>query len=575
MALEGLQLGQYKLLRLLGSGGMGEVYLAEDARINQYVAIKVSRTEASTYPNSNTVPDTIRLFQREARAIAQLEHPHILSLLSYGEEYVAGNMLIYIVMPYRREGSFANWLQQRGENELLSGEDSAYFIAQAADALQYVHEHHIVHQDVKPSNFLLRAKKDSPQRPDLLLADFGIARLSTSTASVSQSIRGTPAYMAPEQWSGQPVYATDQYALAVLAYELLTGHSPFAGRQEQVMYQHFHVQPQPPSIINPQLSRDIDAVILKALAKQPENRFHSIAAFAAALQEAIAGLDASTIIKPLVPPNKSDTLLAAPTLHSSLNRTVPITDANRQEQITHPVVRNSEAGAPGTFAPTPTETYHPSSHNGKRGISTGTAILLVGFVLVLLFGGFGFYYLHTMNPPSSPTQAITTTPTTPLINASSTASANALTNANSTATANALTNANATATASTLNNTPTVVPTPSNTHVQLQHSYSGTASGYADGAVTFTLNSEDQQGNVTMNTTFQQLSGAQKIASYTCQGSLTLDRHLNLQCSNITDPTYVLTIRGYVYPDGHMEGTETATNTNDPSYNHVYNWKTN
>ena len=176
MALEGLQLGQYKLLRLLGSGGMGEVYLAEDARINQYVAIKVSRTETSTYPNSNTMQDTIRLFQREARAIAQLEHPHILSLLSYGEEQVAGNMLIYIVMPYRREGSFASWLQQRGENELLSVEDSAYFIAQAADAIQYVHENRIVHQDVKPSNFLLRAKKDSPQRPDLLLADFGIAR---------------------------------------------------------------------------------------------------------------------------------------------------------------------------------------------------------------------------------------------------------------------------------------------------------------------------------------------------------------------------------------------------------------
>ncbi len=572
MALEGLQLGQYKLLRLLGSGGMGEVYLAEDARINQYVAIKVSRTEASTYPNSNTIQDTIRLFQREARAIAQLEHPHILSLLSYGEEYVAGNMLIYIVMPYRREGSFANWLQQHGEHELLSVEDSAYFIAQAADALQYVHEHHIVHQDVKPSNFLLRANKDAPQRPDLLLADFGIARLSTSTASVSHAIRGTPAYMAPEQWSGEPVYATDQYALAVLAYELLTGHPPFVGRQEQVMYQHFHVQPQPPSVFNPQLSRDIDAVILKALAKQPENRFHSIAAFAAALQEAIAGLDASTIIKPLVPPNKSDTLLAAPTLHSSLNRTVPVTDANRQEQITPPIVRNSESGAPGTFAPTPTETYHPSSHNGKRGISTGTAILLVGFVLVLLFGSFGFYYLHTMNPPSSPAQTLTNTPTTQLTNASSTASANALTNANSTATANALTNNNATATASTLNNTPTVVTTPSNTYVQLQHSYSGTASGYADGAVTFTLNSEDQQGNVTMNTTFQQLTGAQKIASYTCQGSLALDRHLNLQCSNITDPTYVLTVQGYVYPDGHMEGTETATNTNDPSYNHVYNW---
>ena len=147
-----------------------------------------------------------------------------------------------------------------------------------------------------------------------------------------------------------------------------------------------------------------------------------------------------------------------------------------------------------------------------------------------------------------------------------------LTGANSTATANALNNADATATASALHTTPTVITTPTSAYVKLQHSYSGTASGYADGAITFTLNAEDQQGNVTMTTTFQQLTGAQKIASYTCQGLVTLDRHLKLQCSNITDPTYDLTIQGYVYPDGHMAGTETATHTNDPSYPHMYNW---
>src|SRR5579863_2597034 len=117
MALEGLQLGQYRLLRLLGSGGMGEVYLAEDARINQQVAIKVSRTEALTYPNSSTTQDAIRLFQREAKAIARLDHPYILSLFSYGEENVNGTTFIYIVMPYRHEGSFANWLQERNDQK--------------------------------------------------------------------------------------------------------------------------------------------------------------------------------------------------------------------------------------------------------------------------------------------------------------------------------------------------------------------------------------------------------------------------------------------------------------------------
>ena len=108
MALEGLQLGQYRLLHLLGSGGMGEVYLAEDARINQQVAIKVNRSEVSSYPRGESAQDGVRLFQREARAIAKLDHPHILPLFGYGEELLNGMTLIYIVMPFRPEGSFAD-----------------------------------------------------------------------------------------------------------------------------------------------------------------------------------------------------------------------------------------------------------------------------------------------------------------------------------------------------------------------------------------------------------------------------------------------------------------------------------
>src|SRR5689334_19681685 len=125
MSLEGQQIDRYRILRLLGSGGMGEVYLAEDARINQQVAIKVSRTEATPYPNTSIAQDAVRLFRREARAIAQLDHPYILSLFNYGEEIVNGMTLIYIVMPYRREGSFVNWLQQRRDHELLSIQDVA------------------------------------------------------------------------------------------------------------------------------------------------------------------------------------------------------------------------------------------------------------------------------------------------------------------------------------------------------------------------------------------------------------------------------------------------------------------
>src|SRR5579884_2239964 len=276
MPLEGLQLGHYQLVRLIGSGGMGEVYLAEDTRIRRRVAIKVVRAEASPYPDENATREAARLFQREMRAITVLDHPHILPLFDFGEETINKNTLTYMVMPFRPEGSLADWLQQRGTSEVLSPQDVSYFLQQAADALQHAHDHQLIHQDAKPSNFLIRSRASNPSRPDLLLADFGIAKFTTATATASQSIRGTPAYMAPEQWDGQPIAASDQYALAIMAYQLLTGRPPFLGGLSQVMRQHFTAQPQPPSTLNPRIPPALDAVILRALAKTPSERFSSV-----------------------------------------------------------------------------------------------------------------------------------------------------------------------------------------------------------------------------------------------------------------------------------------------------------
>src|SRR6266568_6506171 len=215
MLITGQQLDHYRLVRLLGSGGMGDVYLAEDARIEQQVAIKVIRAEVGPYPNAGANQEAARLFQREARAIVKLDHPHILPLYDYGEERLGNMTIIYLVMPYRQEGSLADWLRQRGQAGLLSPPEVAHIVRQAASALQHAHDRQIVHQDVKPSNFLIRQRPEKPTRPDLLLADFGVARFSTATASASQTVRGTPTYMAPEQWEGHPVPASDQYALAI------------------------------------------------------------------------------------------------------------------------------------------------------------------------------------------------------------------------------------------------------------------------------------------------------------------------------------------------------------------------
>ena len=286
MAIEELQNSRYKLLRLLGTGGMGEVYLMEDMRVNRQVAIKVIRSEGAAYPDSHVAKEAARLFQREARAIAALEHPNILPLYDFGEEVRDGTTMTYIVMPFCTEGTLADWLRQRSSATLLSPLDIVYLVEQAAEGLQNAHDHHVIHLDVKPSNFLLRTNTKNRNRPFLLLADFGVARSSATVANSSRTIRGTPTSMAPEQWGSSPVPATDQYALAVMAYELLTGRPPFIGSMEQLMYQHFSAQPLPPSTFNSRLPAAMDSVILRALAKKPEDRFPTITAFAAALEQA-------------------------------------------------------------------------------------------------------------------------------------------------------------------------------------------------------------------------------------------------------------------------------------------------
>lgn len=287
MLLTGLQLGHYRLTRQIGSGAMSEVYLAEDTRIARQVAVKVVRSEASPYPDAEATREVERLFQREMQVISKLDHPQILPLYDFGDEKIQDTIYTYMVMPYRSEGSLADWLRKQ-QGALLSAEDVSHLLTQAADALQYAHDQGLVHQDVKPSNFLMRQRTGHPNRPDLLLADFGIAKIAGNASTSSQNTRGTPSYMPPEQWDAQPVPASDQYALAIMTYQLLTGRLPFLGTPMQIMQQHCNTPPAPPSRLNPRLSDALDAVLLRALAKKPEERFPSISLFAQAFRQALA-----------------------------------------------------------------------------------------------------------------------------------------------------------------------------------------------------------------------------------------------------------------------------------------------
>jgi len=424
MPLEGLQLGHYRLLQLIGQGGMSDVYLAEDLRIPRQVAIKVIRVEGTSYPNHQEAQETARLFQREARAVAKLDHPNILPLFEYGEEVVNGITLTYLVMPYCPEGSLLTLLNRRTDSEPLPLQDVDHIIRQAAEALQYAHDQQIIHRDVKPSNFLIRGRSGGARIPNLLLADFGLAKLTNLSATMSQSIRGTPTYMAPEQWSGSPVPATDQYALAVMAYELLTGRPPFEGTQQQMMFHHLMTQPQPPSRYNPRFSPDMDAVLLRALAKKPEDRFPSVSAFADAFSQALKGqqqpaADPRPIAqKPLAQPPSP---VSSPGMPTTLPPVSPV-----PELISMP-----SRPTPGSTSPPP----------GARRSYRVNASLLITFasVLLLLTGSIGVFFVVRNNQIA-----------TDHANATSTASSQTATANNATATAIAQANATATALASPL-----------------------------------------------------------------------------------------------------------------------------
>ncbi len=296
MLQRGQQIEDYRIVSLFSSGGMGEIYLAEEISLGRQVAIKVIRPEVIKYPNSEDARKMIQLFRREASAIAKLNHPDILPLFRFGEATIDGTALMFMVMPYCEEKSLTDWMYKHNRTT-LTAQEAEPLVRQAAEALQYAHEQGIIHLDVKLSNFLVRYATDDVQRLNVQLADFGVAKF-TATSGASQTVRGSLEAMAPEQWEGSPVYATDQYALAVMVYKLLTGRNPFVGTGfEQLWLQHRTVQPQPPSTVNAAIPPSIDAVLLRALAKNPQDRYSSVRAFADAYRQALQSVVGFTPIQ--------------------------------------------------------------------------------------------------------------------------------------------------------------------------------------------------------------------------------------------------------------------------------------
>jgi serine/threonine protein kinase len=458
MPLDGLNIGRYHLLRLIGSGGMGEVYLAKDTRIERQIAIKVIRGEAIPYLDSNSSQDAGRLFEREARAIARLNHSHILPLFDYGEELVNDAPLTYMVMPYCQEGSIDSWLRQKGERRYLPPQEAAYLLNQAADALQYAHDQQLIHQDVKPSNFLIRTMGESG------LPDFGVAKFIAANSSNSQSIRGTPSYMAPEQWEGNPVTETDQYALGIMAYQLVTGRLPFRGGPGQMMYQHLTTEPEPPSTHMPSLPIEIDSVILYALAKKPEDRFASITAFARAFQEATGDRNATvfqfTLQNTNVPttlhmqdrPANLDPYATAAVVLPSENHQPPYSTSDEKTVITGDKTVISGGSTPPPKGDSLTVDDNLPAASGNQGsrspLGTGRILLLALLALLLIAGSLtSYYFVMGSKLPFSPGPDTTATARTHgTAQAQTQATANAFASTNTRIAASATAQGRATAT---------------------------------------------------------------------------------------------------------------------------------
>jgi len=276
--LEGTKLGRYRLQSRLGHGGMSEVYLAYDELMHRDVAIKVV---------SSSHADYIERFQREAEAIGNLHHNHILPAFDYGEQAPWH----YLVMPYIDHES----LGERLERGPLTLEDAGEMLSQIASGLQYAHEHGIVHRDIKPSNILLRDDHHA------YLADFGLAKAVDGTGNVTQTgvLLGTPEFMAPELADGPASKGSDIYALGILLYQMVTGQLPFTGDTALTVYlKQMHEQPIPPSRLNPAIPREVEQVILRALNKDPRRRFQTPNDLAQAYLQALNAPDALLSLTP-------------------------------------------------------------------------------------------------------------------------------------------------------------------------------------------------------------------------------------------------------------------------------------
>jgi serine/threonine protein kinase len=431
--LIGQVLGHYRILRLLGYGGTASVFLADDINLHREVAIKVFQ------PREGETQGFLRRFAREARVLAQLDHPHILPVFDYGEQ----GGIAYLIVPLMAGGSLKDRLKKQ---KIIPPAETVHLIGQILSALQYAHDRGLVHRDIKPGNMLFKADGT------LLLADFGLVKVLAPDGLVTQpsqnesvsltgkAITGTPEYMSPEQISGDIGPASDIYSAGVVLYEMLTGEPLFtADNYVGVLMKHLYTPPRPLRQLNPRIPPALEAVVMHCLAKDPNQRYQRPIDLLQALQQSLTAAQppdtfltqpaagsawptapAASPYPPTPPPPREAPapVLRVPQSHpgSPSSPSAPTTRQDQQALIGN-MQREQYAQYQRPVSVATTPTTNPPITAVRKPSATLLMMTLVALV-VLLGGGFAFtmfgsrLFPHILLMPTSVAQGQTPPATT-------------------------------------------------------------------------------------------------------------------------------------------------------------------
>ena len=291
------RLGKYELRGTLGRGAMGTVYEGWDPIIDRKVAIKTVRLPDAA---DEEAQEELARFKREAQAAGRLNHPNIVGVFDYGET----PEIAYIVMEFIDGTSLKSVMDKQ---ERFPIPEVLRVMEQLLSGLQFSHDRGVVHRDIKPANIMLTSGGQ------VKIADFGIARIESSSMTQAGTVMGTPAYMSPEQFMGQTVDArTDLYSSGVMLYQLLTGERPFEGSMSAIMHKALNVEPPRPSDLSVTAPQALDAVVAKAMAKRPEQRFANADEMARALREAVENPGAAPVAAPAAGDDDAEATMVRP-----------------------------------------------------------------------------------------------------------------------------------------------------------------------------------------------------------------------------------------------------------------------